>query len=98
MIYVGILVDFNNQCVYNIKYKKNIKRGENNMNESFKSPLYKEARKYIKEGAKVFIWTGYDDPTLSGATLIETFDELKRAFRYAFRTGWPVIRIEKYEI
>lgn len=68
------------------------------MHNALKNPLYKAAKDYMtySESQMCLIWTGYDDPTYAGSTLIDNFDTLKRVFKYAYNMGWPVIRVEPY--
>lgn len=64
------------------------------MDYALKNDLYKKARNYINEGKIVKIWTGWDDPTDDGCSEIRDMVALKRVFKYCYRIGWPVIRVE----
>ena len=64
------------------------------MHIALKDPIYAKARKLLNENHKVFIWTGWDDPTRDGASEINDIETLRRVFKYCWKMGWPVIRAE----
>lgn len=64
------------------------------MDYALKNDLYKKARNYVNEGKTAKIWTGWDDPTDDGCSEIHDIETLKRVFKYCYRMGWPVIRVE----
>ena len=64
------------------------------MHPALKNPLYKEARMDLNTSGKVYIWTGYDDPTDDGASEITNLETLKKVFKYTYKMGWPIIRVE----
>lgn len=64
------------------------------MHNALKNPLYKASKKLIESNGMVLVWTGYDDTTTDGATEITNTESLKKAFKYAYNMGWPIIRAE----
>ena len=65
------------------------------MHIALKDSLYKKARNIISEGNVARIWTAYDDTADDCGSDILTIDCLKKVFKYAYNTGWPVIRVEE---
>lgn len=64
------------------------------MRTFIKTYVYQKAVDILNKNHRVLLWTGYDDPTLDGATVVTSEKDLYKVFKYAHDMGWPVIRAE----
>lgn len=64
------------------------------MESYYKNELYYKAEDIISKGKVAKLWTDWDDPDDFGCTLVENIKDLERVFKYTYRVGWPVIRVE----
>lgn len=67
------------------------------MHPALKNELYNKARNYIKCNKVIKVWTGWDDPTDNGCSIISDLETLKRVFKYTHDMHWPIIRVEEYK-